>query len=69
MSGSGMQVGSGCGINDDFAKFGSEPPLKENQTPTPPPTPPKKIFFFIEPKGCFKEREDYSLYIFPPDSL
>jgi hypothetical protein len=27
----------------------------------------KKIFKFFEPKGCLKERDDYSLYIFSPD--
>ncbi|XP_012271946.2 voltage-dependent T-type calcium channel subunit alpha-1H [Orussus abietinus] len=26
----------------------------------------KKIFMFFEPKGCLKERDDYSLYLFPP---
>ncbi|KOX72816.1 Voltage-dependent T-type calcium channel subunit alpha-1H, partial [Melipona quadrifasciata] len=25
----------------------------------------KKIFMFFEPKGCLKERDDYSLYLFP----
>ncbi|XP_026299337.1 voltage-dependent T-type calcium channel subunit alpha-1G isoform X4 [Apis mellifera] len=28
----------------------------------------KKIFMFFEPKGCLKERDDYSLYIFPPNN-
>ncbi|XP_059472084.1 voltage-dependent T-type calcium channel subunit alpha-1H isoform X6 [Neocloeon triangulifer] len=27
----------------------------------------KKIFKFFEPRGCLKERDDYSLYIFSPD--
>lgn len=27
----------------------------------------KKIFFCFEPKGCLKEREDYSLYLFAPN--
>lgn len=26
----------------------------------------KKIFMFFEPKGCLKERDDFSLYLFPP---
>lgn len=25
----------------------------------------KKIFMLFEPKGCLKERDDYSLYLFP----
>ena len=28
----------------------------------------KKIFMFFEPKGCLKERDDYSLFIFPPNN-
>ena len=28
----------------------------------------KKIFMFFEPKGCLKEREDYSLYLFPQNN-
>lgn len=28
----------------------------------------KKIFMFFEPRGCLKERDDYSLYIFPPNN-
>ncbi|KAK3869263.1 hypothetical protein Pcinc_024357 [Petrolisthes cinctipes] len=28
----------------------------------------KKLCFFIEPKGCFKERSDYSLFVFAPDN-
>lgn len=28
----------------------------------------RKIFMFFEPKGCLKERDDYSLYLFPPDN-
>ncbi|CAL4059400.1 unnamed protein product, partial [Meganyctiphanes norvegica] len=28
---------------------------------------PKKILFIFEPKGCFKERNDYSLYLFDTD--
>lgn len=31
--------------------------------------PVRKICFIFEPKGCFKERQDYALYIFPPDNL
>ncbi len=29
----------------------------------------RKICFIFEPKGCFKERQDFSLYIFPPENL
>lgn len=28
----------------------------------------KKIFMFFEPKGCLKERDDFSLYLFPPNN-
>ncbi|XP_071550558.1 voltage-dependent T-type calcium channel subunit alpha-1G-like [Panulirus ornatus] len=28
----------------------------------------KKLCFVFEPKGCFKERQDYSLYVFSPDN-
>ncbi|XP_011298535.1 voltage-dependent T-type calcium channel subunit alpha-1H isoform X1 [Fopius arisanus] len=28
----------------------------------------KKIFMFFEPKGCMKERDEYSLYIFSPNN-
>lgn len=28
----------------------------------------KKIFMFFEPKGCLKERDDYSLYLFPQNN-
>lgn len=28
----------------------------------------KKIFMFFEPKGCLKERDDYSLYLFPTNN-
>ncbi|XP_042240385.1 voltage-dependent T-type calcium channel subunit alpha-1I-like isoform X5 [Homarus americanus] len=28
----------------------------------------KKICFVFEPKGCFKERQDYSLYVFSPEN-
>lgn len=28
----------------------------------------KKIFMFFEPKGCLKERDDYSLYLFPANN-
>ncbi|XP_049799603.1 voltage-dependent T-type calcium channel subunit alpha-1G [Schistocerca nitens] len=37
----------------------------EGATPTPPEAI-KKIFMFFEPRGCLKERDDYSLYMFPP---
>lgn len=28
----------------------------------------KDLFRFMEPTGCLKEKEDYALYIFPPDN-
>lgn len=28
----------------------------------------KDLFRFMEPTGCLKEKEDYSLYIFAPDN-
>ncbi|EGI61013.1 Voltage-dependent T-type calcium channel subunit alpha-1G [Acromyrmex echinatior] len=28
----------------------------------------KKIFMFFEPKGCLQERDNYSLYLFPPNN-
>ncbi|XP_050718751.1 voltage-dependent T-type calcium channel subunit alpha-1G-like isoform X6 [Eriocheir sinensis] len=31
--------------------------------------PVRKICFIFEPKGCFKERQDYALYVFPPENL
>lgn len=27
-----------------------------------------KVFYFFEHTGCFKERDNFSLYIFPPDN-
>ncbi|XP_045132838.1 voltage-dependent T-type calcium channel subunit alpha-1I-like isoform X9 [Portunus trituberculatus] len=29
----------------------------------------RKICFVFEPKGCFKERQDYALYVFSPENL
>ncbi|XP_043790226.1 voltage-dependent T-type calcium channel subunit alpha-1G isoform X2 [Apis laboriosa] len=56
-------------------------PDQDNDNHTDEQTPPlnghgsvssieriKKIFMFFEPKGCLKERDDYSLYIFPPNN-
>lgn len=28
----------------------------------------KKMCFVFEPKGCFKERQDYSLFVFSPEN-
>lgn len=48
-----------------------EPPVVPEETEPieeePCPTPVQKVFFFWEPTGCLKEREDFSLYIFPLD--
>ncbi|KAE8744855.1 hypothetical protein FOCC_FOCC008496, partial [Frankliniella occidentalis] len=41
---------------------------EEVATATPPPVPEPKIFYIFEPTGCFKEREDYSLWLFHPDN-
>lgn len=27
-----------------------------------------KLYRFFEPKGCLKERDDYSLFLFPPNN-
>ncbi|KAF6199055.1 hypothetical protein GE061_007080 [Apolygus lucorum] len=37
--------------------------LSENSIPVMP-----KIFFLFEKEGCFKDREDFALYVFPPDN-
>jgi len=57
------------------------PEQEEERTRTDGETPPsnshgsassveriKKIFMFFEPKGCLQERENYSLYLFPPNN-
>ncbi|XP_033608822.1 voltage-dependent T-type calcium channel subunit alpha-1H isoform X2 [Cryptotermes secundus] len=38
----------------------------ENNSGSNSPAAIKKVFMFFEPKGCLKERNDYSLYLFPP---
>jgi hypothetical protein len=38
----------------------------ENNSGSGSPAAIKKVFMFFEPKGCLKERDDYSLYLFPP---
>lgn len=57
--------------------FGSRCPVTGEQSPPASNGNPsvassvetiKKIFMFFEPKGCLKERDDYSLYLFPPNN-
>jgi hypothetical protein len=38
----------------------------ENSNGSNSPAAIKKVFMFFEPRGCLKERDDYSLYLFPP---
>jgi hypothetical protein len=40
--------------------------VAENSNGSGSPTVIKKVFMFFEPRGCLKERDDYSLYVFPP---
>jgi hypothetical protein len=40
--------------------------LVENSNGSDSPAAIKKVFMFFEPRGCLKERDDYSLYLFPP---
>ncbi|KAF4518090.1 hypothetical protein B566_EDAN007791 [Ephemera danica] len=42
------------------------PPVKVAADEEPPRI--KKIFRLIEPRGCLKERDDYSLYVFSPEN-
>ncbi|XP_021929198.1 voltage-dependent T-type calcium channel subunit alpha-1H-like isoform X2 [Zootermopsis nevadensis] len=49
------------------AGAGSNPgTVVENNNGSGSSTALKKIFMFFEPRGCLKERDDYSLYLFPP---
>lgn len=49
------------------AGAGSSPgTVVENNSGSGSPTAIKKVFMFFEPRGCLKERDDYSLYLFPP---
>lgn len=41
-------------------------PEESTQTEDDVVPPDPKIFFIFEKKGCFKDREDFSLYLFPP---
>jgi hypothetical protein len=40
--------------------------VAENNNGSGSPAAIKKVFMFFEPRGCLKERDDYSLYLFPP---
>jgi hypothetical protein len=40
--------------------------VTENNNSSGSPAAIKKVFMFFEPRGCLKERDDYSLYLFPP---
>jgi hypothetical protein len=49
------------------ARAGSSPgAVLENNSGSGSPAAIKKVFMFFEPRGCLKERDDYSLYLFPP---
>jgi hypothetical protein len=49
------------------AGAGSSPgTVVENNNGSGSPTILKKVFMLFEPRGCLKERDDYSLYLFPP---
>ncbi|KAK6642810.1 hypothetical protein RUM43_004312 [Polyplax serrata] len=54
--------------NEDFIAENVE--VVDNVDSTTPCTADAvpKVFYCFEKTGCFKEREDYSLYIFPPDN-
>ncbi|XP_024084180.1 voltage-dependent T-type calcium channel subunit alpha-1H isoform X4 [Cimex lectularius] len=58
-----------CGLRQPspLPKVKETPPIEESTSePSVPPVP--KVFFFFKQEGCFVEREDYALYIFPPDN-
>jgi len=40
--------------------------VAENNSGSGSPAAIKKVFMFFEPRGCLKERDDYSLYLFAP---
>jgi hypothetical protein len=50
------------------AGTGSNPTaaVENNNSDSNSPTAIRKVFMFFEPRGCLKERDDYSLYLFPP---
>ncbi|XP_017770530.1 PREDICTED: voltage-dependent T-type calcium channel subunit alpha-1H isoform X4 [Nicrophorus vespilloides] len=48
------------------------PPVKMDEIVENPPEPElnklRRLLIYLEPKGCMKERDDYSLYIFTPNN-
>jgi hypothetical protein len=49
------------------AVAGSSPgTVVESNNGSGSPTAIRKVLMFFEPRGCLKERDDYSLYLFPP---
>ncbi|XP_073996715.1 ca[2+]-channel protein alpha[[1]] subunit T isoform X3 [Rhodnius prolixus] len=60
-------TGTGQGTISPLPKV-KEPPLLEETSSEPSVPPISMVFFFIEKKGCIKDREEFSLYIFPPDN-
>lgn len=41
----------------------------DDASEVPADVPPYKIFGYFEPKGCFLERSDYSLYVFSNNNM
>ncbi|XP_066907873.1 voltage-dependent T-type calcium channel subunit alpha-1G isoform X3 [Halyomorpha halys] len=60
-----VNVGALCAPTA-LPKVKEPPPLEPEEEPILPVI--EKVFFFLEPKGCLKEREDFSLYIFSQDN-
>ncbi|CAH1388867.1 unnamed protein product [Nezara viridula] len=60
-----VNVGALCAPTA-LPKVKEPPPLEPEEEPILPVI--EKVFFFLEPKGCLKEREDFSLYVFSPDN-
>lgn len=53
---------------DERTRTGRETPLSTGHGSANSVERIKKIFMFFEPKGCLQERENYSLYLFPPNN-
>ena len=56
--------------NEDFTAMENIEQIEQNSdnTTTPLTDVIPKVFYCFENTGCFKEREDYSLYLFTPDN-
>ena len=55
--------GSHCAVGGE-----QTPPSNGNASAASSVERIKKIFMFFEPKGCLKERDDFSLYLFPQNN-